>query len=223
MAFNQHYNEVIDVLHAMLITIFDGLETRYADEMAAIRKQYPSTPPRWTDTPCIVHWEEANELLANAVDADGKPLVDADGEPIGPPGLDDLNTAQERALGQLVADKYGTDLFFLDRFPTAIRPFYTMPCPDDRRYSNSYDVLLRGEEICSGAQRVHDPVMLIETMQAKGADPNALQSYIDSMRYGMPPHGGGGIGLERLVFLYLGLDNVRKASMFPRDPSRCQP
>ena len=104
-----------------------------------------------------------------------------------------------------------------------MRPFYTMPCHDDARYSNSYDVLLRGEEICSGAQRVHDPQLLCENIRAKGASEDALQAYIDAMRFGMPPHGGGGIGLERLVFLYLGLDNVRKASMFPRDPSRCSP
>ena len=126
-------------------------------------------------------------------------------------------------LGRIVAEKLGTDLFFLDRFPMAVRPFYTMPCPDDARYSNSYDVLLRGEEICSGAQRVHDPQLLQEMILSKGGSLEALEAYIDSMRYGMPPHGGGGIGLERLVFLYLGLDNVRKASMFPRDPSRCSP
>jgi len=223
MAFNLHYNEVIHVLHAMFVTIFNGLETRHAADMATIRAQFPSQRPRWTDAPVIVHWEEANRLLEAAVDADGKPYLDVEGEPVGAPGFDDLSTAQERLLGQLVADKYGTDLCFIDRFPSAIRPFYTMPCPDDRRYSNSYDVLLRGEEICSGAQRVHDPELLIETIKTKGADPDTLQAYVDSMRYGMPPHGGGGIGLERLVFLYLGLDNVRKASMFPRDPSRCSP
>jgi aspartyl/asparaginyl-tRNA synthetase len=66
-------------------------------------------------------------------------------------------------------------------------------------------------------------VQLIRTIEAKGASPDALQFYVDAMRHGMPPHGGGGIGLERVVFLYLGLDNVRKASMFPRDPSRCTP
>ena len=139
------------------------------------------------------------------------------------PGLDDLNMAQERALGRIVAEKFGTDFFFLDRFPSDVRPFYTMPCPDDERYSNSYDVFLRGEEICSGAQRVHEPQLLIERIEAKGASVDSLQAYIDSMRHGMPPHGGGGVGLERVVFLYLGLDNVRKASLFPRDPSRCSP
>ena len=98
-----------------------------------------------------------------------------------------------------------------------------MPCPDDGAYSNSYDVFLRGEEICSGAQRVHDPAMLESAIAAKGLPLEPLSAYIDAMRHGMPPHGGGGIGLERLVFLYLNLDNVRKASMFPRDPNRVSP
>ena len=101
-----------------------------------------------------------------------------------------MRGAQERALGKLVADKYGTDLFFLDRFPSNVRPFYTMPCHDDARYSNSYDVLLRGEEICSGAQRVHDPQLLCENIRAKGASEDALQAYIDAMRFGMPPPAG---------------------------------
>ena len=99
-----------------------------------------------------------------------------------------------------------------------------MPAADDERYSNSYDVFLRGEEICSGAQRIHDAAMLEKAIMGKGvAIGPALETYIESMRYGMPPHGGAGIGLERLVFLYLNLDNVRKASMFPRDPNRCSP
>jgi len=209
MAFHLHYNEVIAVLHDVFTTIFDGLETRHAPELAAIRQQYPSETPRWTAEPVIIHWEEANEMLRAA------------GEEA--PGFDDLNTAQERALGRLVAEQRGTDFFFLDRFPAVVRPFYTMPCPDDGRYSNSYDVFLRGEEICSGAQRVHDPELLQSVIASKGVPLEPLQHYVDSMRHGMPPHGGGGVGLERVVFLYLGLDNVRKASMFPRDPSRCTP
>ena len=98
-----------------------------------------------------------------------------------------------------------------------------MPCADDERYTNSYDIFLRGEEICSGAQRIHDAQMLTQAIEARGVPLEPLRDYIESMRYGMPPHGGAGIGLERLVFLYLNLDNVRKASMFPRDPTRVRP
>jgi len=211
MEFGQHYNEVIQVMHTMFVHLFAGLEERCGGELAAIRQQYPDgrEPPRFSEKPTVVHWEEAMEMLRDA------------GEEA--PGLNDLNTQQERTLGRLVAEQLGTDFYFLDRFPSVVRPFYTMPCPDDARYSNSYDVFLRGEEICSGAQRVHEPAMLEKAIAAKGLPLEPLQAYIDSMRYGMPPHGGGGIGLERLVFLYLNLDNVRKASMFPRDPRRCSP
>ena len=91
-------------------------------------------------------------------------------------------------------------------------------------FSNSYDMFIRGQEICSGAQRCHEVDTLIERIKEKGMDPNgSIQFYIDSFRHGVSPHAGAGIGLDRVVFLYLGLDNVRKASMFPRDPGRLIP
>jgi aspartyl/asparaginyl-tRNA synthetase len=136
---------------------------------------------------------------------------------------DDLNGAQELALGRVVKEKFGADFFIVDRYPSAVRPFYTMPCPDNDKYSNSYDLFLRGQEICSGAQRCHDANMLSDIIQSKGVPLQPLTSYINSFKAGCVPHGGAGIGLERVVFLYLGLDNVRKASMFPRDPNRCSP
>ena len=91
MAFHVHYNEVIAVLHDVFTHIFDGLETTYAAELAAVRAQYPSARPRWTSEPCIIHWEEANAMLTAA------------GEDA--PGLEDLSTTQERALGRLVAEQ----------------------------------------------------------------------------------------------------------------------
>jgi aspartyl/asparaginyl-tRNA synthetase len=112
----------------------------------------------------------------------------------------------------------------LDKYPSEIRPFYTMPDPDDDRFSNSYDIFIRGLEICSGAQRCHDPELVTQILEKKGIEAgDGLASYINSFKDGISPHAGAGIGLERVVFLYLGLDNVRKASMFPRDPNRCTP
>mmetsp|Transcript_15950 Transcript_15950/g.17860 ORF Transcript_15950/g.17860 Transcript_15950/m.17860 type:complete len:115 (-) Transcript_15950:854-1198(-) len=113
----------------------------------------------------------------------------------------------------------------LDKYPSVIRPFYTMPDPEDNRFSNSYDIFIRGQEICSGAQRCHDPDLVLELLEQKGveATEGLLKAYIDSFRHGVSPHAGAGIGLERVVFLYLGLDNVRKASLFPRDPNRITP
>jgi len=98
-----------------------------------------------------------------------------------------------------------------------------MEDPHDPNYTNSYDFFLRGEEILSGAQRIHDPVILENKAKSRGVRIESIQAYIDAFKYGAPPHGGGGIGLERVVMLYLGLANIRRTSMFPRDPSRLTP
>lgn len=136
---------------------------------------------------------------------------------------EDLSTPNEKLLGRLVKAKYDTDFYIMDKYPLAVRPFYTMPDPSNLMYSNSYDMFMRGEEILSGAQRVHDPDFLCERAKHHGVDLEKIKAYVDAFRYGAPPHAGGGIGLERVTMLYLGLDNIRKASMFPRDPKRLEP
>ncbi|KAK2993039.1 hypothetical protein RJ640_003079 [Escallonia rubra] len=115
--------------------------------------------------------------------------------------LGDLNTESEKTLGRLVAERYGTDFYILHRYPLAVRPFYTMPCEDDSAYSNSFDVFIR----------------------ACGIDVTTISTYIESFRYGAPPHGGFGVGLERVVMLFCALNNIRKTSLFPRDPQRIAP
>jgi aspartyl/asparaginyl-tRNA synthetase len=136
-----------------------------------------------------------------------------------------------------VLKKYGTDFYVLDKYPLAIRPFYTMPSAETQAAydpkdpnagtSNSYDFFMRGQEIMSGAQRIHDATFLEKRMRecVTPVDPKneGLRDYVNAFRYGCPPHAGGGIGLERIVMLWLGLPNVRLASLFPRDPSRLSP
>jgi aspartyl-tRNA synthetase len=135
----------------------------------------------------------------------------------------DMGTSDEKVLGRVIRRIHDTDFYMITRFPVEVRPFYTMPCPDDPRWTNSYDIFLRGEEIVSGAQRIHDPAMLLEVAQSKGVDLAPVQSYVDAFKYGAFPHGGGGVGLERVVMLFLGLPNIRLTSMFPRDPNRLTP
>ena len=89
--------------------------------------------------------------------------------------------------------------------------------------SNSYDFFMRGEEILSGAQRVHDATLLAAQMRRNGIDPECMQPYLQAFQLGCPPHGGGGIGLERVLMLFLKLNNIRRASLFPRDPKRLEP
>jgi aspartyl-tRNA synthetase len=98
-----------------------------------------------------------------------------------------------------------------------------MPDPSNPDYSNSFDIFIRGEEIISGAQRIHDVELLTKRAVECGIEVPTIQAYIDAFKYGALPHGGCGVGLERVVMLFLGLGNIRKTSMFPRDPRRLAP
>jgi len=209
MAFKFHYHEVVDTIGDLFTMMFRGLRDKYSQEIATVSQQFPCEPFKFLDPPLRLEFPEAVEMLKEA----GVEMGDED----------DLSTPAEKLLGRLVRAKYDTDFFILDKFPLAVRPFYTMPCPVDGKYSNSYDMFMRGEEILSGAQRIHNPEFLIERANHHGVELNTIASYIDSFRYGCPPHAGGGIGMERVTMLYLGLDNIRKTSMFPRDPKRLTP
>ena len=209
MAINEHYFEVLDVIDALFLHIFDGLTQRYAAELRAVGTQSPFEPLQYCRPTLRLTFAEGVEMLA------------ASGLQVDP--LGDLSTETERVLGRLVKEKYATDFYILTRYPTAARPFYTMPCPDDPRYTNSYDVFIRGEEIISGAQRVHDPQMLTQRALECGIDVASIAPYIDAFKLGALPHGGAGVGLERVVMLYLAAGNIRKTSLFPRDPKRLSP
>jgi len=209
MAFDTHYHEVVDTIGNMFTHIFRGLRDRYAAEVKTVNAQYPAEPFAFLDPPLRLEYRQGLKMLREA----GIDMGDEE----------DLSTPNEKLLGRLVKAKYDTDYFILDKYPLAIRPFYTMPDPSDPKYSNSYDMFMRGEEILSGAQRIHDPKLLTERAKYHGIDLEKIKSYIDSFKYGCPPHAGGGIGMERVTMLYLGLDNIRKTSMFPRDPKRITP
>ncbi|KAJ3691240.1 hypothetical protein LUZ61_020404 [Rhynchospora tenuis] len=207
MEIKEHYHEVCDIVEELFVAIFNHLNNNCSKELEVINRQYPFQPIKYL--PKRLTYDEGVEMLKEA------------GVEIEPMG--DLNTEAEKKLGKLVSDKYNTDFFILTKFPLRIRPFYTMPCYDNPEYSNSFDVFLRGEEIISGAQRIHDPEMLTKRAEQCGIDVKTISTYIDSFRYGAPPHGGFGAGLERVVMLFCGLNNIRKCSLFPRDPQRLTP
>ncbi|XP_041988381.1 aspartate--tRNA ligase, cytoplasmic [Aricia agestis] len=209
MAFKHHYHEVVDTIGQTFTDMFRGLQDQYATEIATVAQQYKVEPFRFLDPPLRLEFPDAIAMLKEA----GVTLGEED----------DLSTPDEKLLGRLVKAKYDTDFYILDKYPLAVRPFYTMPDPNNPKWSNSYDMFMRGEEILSGAQRIHDPDFLTERAKHHGIDISKIAAYIESFRLGCPPHAGGGIGMERVVMLYLGLDNIRKTSMFPRDPKRVTP
>lgn len=209
MVINEHYYEVLDVFSELFTYIFDGLNSRFKKEIEVVRAQHPFADLQYSKPALRITY------------AEGLALLKEDGWNV--PFGDDLSTAQEKALGAIVKRKYATDFFMMDKYPFAIRPFYTMPDPENPALSNSYDFFLRGEEIVSGAQRVHDPELLARLAGEKGIRVDTIQSYVDSFKHGALPHGGGGVGLERVVMLFLGLNNIRKAALYTRDPKRLTP
>jgi aspartyl-tRNA synthetase len=131
---------------------------------------------------------------------------------------DDFNRELEIALGKL----YGDAVLVRD-YPTAIRAFYSMPKENDRSVSTGFDMIYKGLEICSGAQRIHIPDMLISALKDRNIDPKQFEFYINAFRCGAPPHSGWSIGLERLTMMVVGAKNIREATLFPRDPKRLTP
>eukprot|EP01053_Blabericola_migrator_P005252 Blabericola_migrator_1__5251@NODE_26_length_20894_cov_127_933788_g23_i0_p6_GENE_NODE_26_length_20894_cov_127_933788_g23_i0NODE_26_length_20894_cov_127_933788_g23_i0_p6_ORF_typecomplete_len561_score125_08tRNAsynt_2/PF00152_20/2_3e03tRNAsynt_2/PF00152_20/7_7e100tRNA_anticodon/PF01336_25/6_2e09tRNAsynt_2d/PF01409_20/10tRNAsynt_2d/PF01409_20/0_18Borrelia_P83/PF05262_11/0_038Cwf_Cwc_15/PF04889_12/0_053RNA_pol_Rpc4/PF05132_14/0_11CagX/PF03524_15/1_4rRNA_processing/PF08524_11/3_5DUF4464/PF14713_6/5_4_N len=213
MAFKEHYFEVLEVLESLLMDIFIGLNKLCADEIAVIHRQYPARPFAIPQKVPRLDFSEAVEMLREA----------KIGEIPDDISTFDFSTEQEKALGKLVFDKYNTDFYYIINYPLGVRPFYTMPNPANEKLSNSYDFFMRGEEILSGAQRIHDPALLAKRAVACGIDVATIQDYISAFSLGAFPHGGAGVGLERVVMLFLGLNNIRKTSMYPRDPKRLSP
>ena len=135
----------------------------------------------------------------------------------------DLEPEEEIRIGQYAKEELGSDFVFVTHYPSKKRPFYAMDDPDGPKYTLSFDLLFRGMEVTTGGQRVHDYAAQVAKMEDRGMDPAEFESYLMIHRHGMPPHGGLGIGLERLTMKLCGLDNVRYASLFPRDRSRLEP
>jgi len=209
MEIKEHYFEVLDILHDLFYYIYEGLNSRFSFELNIIANQYPFEPVKFSKNSVRLDFREGVELLkAAGVHQDVN---------------EDLDTINEALLGKLVREKYDTDFYILYRYPKSARPFYTMPAPDDDNFTNSYDAFIRGEEVLSGAQRVHSYELLHSKIVEKGINPETLKDYLNAFKLGAPPHGGAGIGLERVVKLFAGFRNIKKCVMFPRDPKRLTP
>ncbi len=132
----------------------------------------------------------------------------------------DLMPEDERELAKWALEEHDSDLVTVTHFPTKKRAFYSMPDPKDPEFSLSYDLLYKGLEVSSGAQRIHDINQLIETIKSRGMSPKNFYMYLQAFEYGMPPHGGFSYGLERTTMKMLNLENIREASLYPRDMER---
>jgi nondiscriminating aspartyl-tRNA synthetase len=135
----------------------------------------------------------------------------------------DIDPEGERLICEWAKKEKGSDFIFLTNYPWAIRPMYIMPDPKNPKETFGFDLLYRGVEIASGGQRIHDYDQLVENMKRKNLNPDDFKNYLEIFRFGMPPHGGWGLGSERIVQKILGLKSIKEAILFPRDVKRLTP
>lgn len=205
MGFIENVEEVMAMLEKTMHRIFRHLGEHCETELAL----FGATVPAGVPIPRIP-LAEAFAILKSEY---GKEIPDGE----------DIDSEGERLIGEYVKAKYGSDFVFLTQYPTAVRAFYSLPNQENPKLSESYDLVFRGLEIASGAQRVHEPDQLISIMRARGLDPETFKDYIEIFKYGAPPHGGWGLGSERIVQKLLGLSSIKEAILYPRDVKRLAP
>ena len=154
-----------------------------------------------------------------------KLFADAHKGPYGENALKEPDFApdEEKWLGEYFLKEYNSPIVFITHYPSVKRPFYALDDPENPEYTLSFDMLLNGLEVTTGGQRIHDYQMQVVKMKARGMDIDEFEDYLTMHKYGMPPHGGMGLGLERIVQNILGLDTIKKATAFPRDRDRLRP
>jgi nondiscriminating aspartyl-tRNA synthetase len=204
LGFVRDHTDVMAVLRDTLAGMVAAVAGRAADAVGLLDLALPPVPDRIPS----VDFTDAQSMLEAAT---GEAVV---GEP-------DLAPAHERWIGDWAAREHGSDLVFVTGYPQAKRPFYTHPDPARTGFTNSFDLLFRGVELVTGGQRLHRYEDYATALA--GQDTAPLTGYLDAFRYGMPPHGGFAIGLERWVARLTGAANVREVTLFPRDVQRLTP
>lgn len=205
MGFFDHWHEILDVQENCIKFMVHWLKTKASRELEMLGGQVVKADP-FIPFPRLT-FQEAQELYFKRTG------IDERAEP-------DLSPAAERELCKWALEERGTDLVFVTDWKTSKRPFYAYPNEVDGQLSNTFDLLCAGTEITSGGQRRHTYDSMVEGILAKEMDPKNFEDYLSIFKYGMPPHGGFGMGLERLTMTLLRLKNIREASLFPSDPKR---
>lgn len=209
MGFIENHFTIMAVARNVLAAMMTRFREANAAELALLGIALPDLPDVPAEIPHI-HFAEAQELIFQ------RHGVDTRGEP-------DLSPQDERWLGEWARAEHGSDLLFVTGYPMRKRPFYTHPDPARPEYSNSADLLFRGTELMTGGQRLHRYEDYLAALAERNIAPEPFADYLEAFRYGMPPHGGFAIGLERLLMQLIGLPSVKLATLFPRDLNRLRP
>jgi len=205
MGFIKDFRDIMSVQVVCLHSMFQLLGTSHNRHLEALGLALPDT----SKIP-VLHVKEAHELVLRHSGEDFR-------------GRGELSAREENLLGKAMKEGFGYELVFVTHYGSSARPFYAMDDPENPEETLSFDLLFRGVEITTGGQRIHDYSQLVSKMRARGMNVGDFTHYLMAFRYGMPPHGGLAMGLERITSLLAGYDNVRYGSLFPRDMLRLAP
>ncbi|MGE5558944.1 MAG: aspartate--tRNA(Asn) ligase [Bacillota bacterium] len=205
MGFIRDFTDVMEMETGLMRFLFTFLKEEYGSELEMLETELPSIE----GIPAM-KFIEAKKILREIY---GKKKSDPY----------DFDPLEEQLICRYARENFCAEFIFITHYPEKKRPFYAMDDPSEPGYTKSFDLLFRGLEITTGGQRIHDYQMQVEKMIKKGLNPSNFESYLMIHKYGMPPHGGLGIGLERLTMRLLGLQNIRQACLFPRDTGRLTP
>jgi nondiscriminating aspartyl-tRNA synthetase len=205
MGYIDGFEDIMDMETAMLAYVFSFLETSYAKELKILNITLPDV----SKIPAV-RFDQAKELVAEKYDRKIKNPYD-------------LEPEEEILIGKYFKEEFNSDFVFVTHYPSKKRPFYAMDDPTDKKFTLSFDLLFKGMEITTGGQRIHTYEDQVKKMQDRGMDIADFANYLMIHKHGMPPHGGLGIGLERLTMRLLDEANVRETTLFPRDVSRLEP
>lgn len=205
MGYIDGFEDIMEMEQTMLDYTFKFLEKEYSKELQILGVKLPDASKIPT-----VRFDEAKQLVSEKYDRKIKNPYD-------------LEPEEEILIGKYFSEEYGSDFVFVTHYPSKKRPFYAMDDPTDPKFTLSFDLLFKGMEITTGGQRIHNYDEQVAKMVERGMDPEDFTNYLMIHKYGMPPHGGLGIGLERLTMRLLDEQNVRETTLFPRDVSRLEP
>ena len=205
MGYIDGFEDIMEMETGFLQYTMELLKSSYAKELELLKIKLPDV----TSIP-RVRFDEAKQRVAEKYNRQFRNPFD-------------LEPEEEVLIGQYFKEEYGSDFVFVTHYPSKKRPFYAMDDPDNTSVTLSFDLLYKGLEITTGGQRIHDYQEILAKMEKRNMDPEDIASYLMIFKYGMPPHGGLGIGLERLTMQLLGEENVREACLFPRDLNRLEP
>ena len=205
MGYINGFEDVMEMETQLLIYMFDFLNKSYSKELSV----FNIVLPKLEKIP-VVRFDKAKQLVAEKYNYTIRDPYD-------------LQPEEEVLIGRYFKEECDSDFVFVTHYPSKKRPFYTMDDPQDDKFTLSFDLLYKGMEVTTGGQRIHDYDMQLAKMIKRGMNPEDFANFLMIHKHGMPPHGGLGIGLERFTMKLLDLQNVREATLFPRDVSRLEP